>query len=167
MQGLGNVANVVDQQTKDEGALVRLVGEIRGDLVCVGSLRSTGLAFHELREGIEGLDGVLFWLGEREVVEGGSWLVQVGQIDEVPAGLEAVAFTLNVVSEGGALREWVIFLLNQVRVVLCEDGKLVKSSGQNVGVVGLKKGLGLSRDEDVSGAEECLGLRGKGSEGED
>ena len=75
MQGLGNVANVVDQQTKDEGALVRLVGEIRGDLVCVGSLRSTGLAFHELREGIEGLDGVLFWLGEREVVEGGSWLI--------------------------------------------------------------------------------------------
>ena len=85
----------------------------------------------------------------------------------MPAGLEAVAFTLDVVSEGGALREWVIFLLNQVRVVLCEDGKLVKGSGQNVWVVGLKKGLGLSRDEDVSGTEECLGLRGKGSEGED
>ena len=86
------------------------------------------MAFHELCEGIEGLDGVLFWLGEREVVERGSWLVQVGQVDEVPAGLEAVALTLDVVSEGGALREWVIFLFNQVRVVLCEDGKLVQGS---------------------------------------
>ena len=167
MQGLRYVANVVDQEAKDKGALISLVGEVRSDLVRVGRLGSTALAFHELSEGFESPNGVNIRLGEGEIVERSAILVQVGQVDEVPVGLEAVALTLDVVSESGALRERVILLLNKAWVVLSEYGKLVKSCLKNVWVASLKKALSLSSDEDVCGAVECLDLRSEGSEGED
>lgn len=85
----------------------------------------------------------------------------------MPVGLPAVALTLDVVREGGALSERMILLLNEVRVVLCEDGKFVESGRHNIWVALLQNGLGLSRDEEVRSAPECLNLRGKSSEGED
>ena len=157
----------MNNETKGERALVTLVGEVRGNLVRVRRLRSAGFALQECREGSECADSVHVWLREAEVVKCGAFLVQVWQVDEVPVGLEAVALTLDVIGEGGALSEWMILLLNEVGVVLGENGKLGESSLKDVGVVGLQKGLRLSRDEKMCGTPECLNLRGKSGEGED
>ena len=64
---------------------------------------------------------------ESEVGEG-TTLAKVGLVDEVPAGLEGVALTLNVVSEGSTFGQGVAVLTaGEGGVGRLKDGELGKS----------------------------------------
>ena len=141
-----DVADVVNDHTEGERSLILLVGELISNLLSVGGLRGGDLALQELGVGIKSVDNVLLWIGEGEVVERGVGLVQVGHVDEVPVSLEGVALALNVVGESGALREWVVLLLNKIWVVDLERLELIESGSENIRVTLLKDGLSSSGD---------------------
>ena len=166
MHGLVHIANVVDQHAEDEGALVGLVGELVGDLTDIVGLRGGNLALHELGEVGDCADNVVIRLREVEVVNRRAWLVEIGQVDEVPVALEAVSFGLNVVGKSSALGERVIVLFDQVRIVLFENGELCNGSGKDVRVAIIEDPLGLSCNDQVRSPPEGLSLRDQCSDGE-
>ena len=162
---LVNITDVVDDHAEDERALVGLVGELGNNLSHVVGLGGGDLSLEELGVVGESSNGVHVWLSEGEIVKSGAWLIQVGQVDVMPVGLEGVALTLDVVSKGSALSEWVLVLRHQGWEVLLEDGELSDGSVEDVGVAGLEEGLSLSSDEQVSGAPEGFDLGGEGGQG--
>lgn len=76
------------------------------------------------------MDDVVGWLRELWVVRGITALIEVGEVDEVPLVLPGVPLALDVVSEGSALGEWVVTLLNQIRVVLLEWSEDLEGLGK-------------------------------------
>ena len=53
-------------------------------------------------------------------------LVEIGKVDEVPAALEGVAFSLDIVCESGTLSEWVVTFLHDFGVAVfqcCKHGE--------------------------------------------
>lgn len=144
VEGLVNIADVVDDHAQGERALVRLVRKVGRDLLSVCGLRGADLTLEELSEGREGLNDVDIRLREVKVVESGAWLVEVRLVDVVPVRLERVALALDVISESGALSEWVVFLLAKRRVVLLEDSQLGERGLEHLGVLLLENGLGAA-----------------------
>jgi hypothetical protein len=123
VEGLMDVANVVDDQSQGEGLLVGRIAELVSDSLQVGGVLDFGGSLKEANQVSEGADDVNVWHDEvGEVLSRGAILIEVGDVDEVPLGLEGVALALDVVGERSALGEGVVFLVfGQRGVVLLED----------------------------------------------
>ena len=65
----------------------------------------------------------------------------------MPFGLPGVSLTLDIVSEGSTLSEWMVLLaVGQIWIVLLEISEDRDGSGEDIWVVGLKNCFGLSSD---------------------
>lgn len=141
VERLVDVANVVDDQAQGKGELVGGVGERRGNLLVVCGASVVASVGQHANQGIQCSDEVGGWLHERVVVS----VLVVWLINEVPCGLPAVAHALDVVSEQGALGEWMsTFVGCQGRIVCLQSDQLVESSLQGSWVVLLEDSLSLS-----------------------
>ena len=159
------IANIVDDEAEGKGSLVLFVGEVAGDLVSVVVLRGSDFTLQELCQAIKGTENIVIRLSEAEIVKSRAWLIQVWLVGEVPAALEGVALTLDAVSEGRTLSEGVVLLLYEAWVVDLERLQLVQSGIEHVRVGLLKNGLGLSCNQEMSGAPEGICGGKHGSEG--
>lgn len=112
VQRLVHVAEVVDQQTDRERALVLLVGELVSDLRNVCGFRGADGSFEESVKIGHRLDNIDVTLVEIwEVRRTSSILIVVRKVDKVPRALERIALALPVISFGCALCEWVVSLV--------------------------------------------------------
>ena len=112
VQRLVHVADVVDQQTDRERALVLLIRELVGDLRNVCGFRCADGSFEEsvkIGDSLDDIDVTLVEIGEIRLI--GAFLIVVRKVDEVPRALERVALALPVISFGCALCEWVVSLV--------------------------------------------------------
>ena len=112
VQRLVHVADVVDQQTDRERALVLLIRELVGDLRNVCGFRGADGSFEEsvkIGDSLDDIDVTLVEIGEIRLI--GAFLIVVRKVDEVPRALERVALALPVISFGCALCEWVVSLV--------------------------------------------------------
>lgn len=146
VKGLVNIADVVDDHSEGEGALIGVGAELVRDLLSVGCVSGVNISLKELGVGIKGSNDVLRGLGEGKVVEGSALLVEVGLVDVMPVALEGVALSLDVVGEGSALGEGVVLLLDEVGVVLGKDSQIGKGGIENGWVLVLKNGLSSPGD---------------------
>lgn len=147
VQGLVDVTEVVDDHAESEGPAVSINGEVLGNLlVVVGGQIVVAGAVEPHGEVGEGAEDVVSVGDEAEVVKGGVGVDQVGLIDEVPAGLEAVV-ALDVVGESSGLNEGVVELTgDEVGLGNRQGVQLGKDKGENLGVLVLEDSLGLSGD---------------------
>jgi len=148
----------VDDQAQGKGPLVRRFWEDFCDLCDI--LGACGLAIaQECDQGCEGVDDVDLWWDEfGEVVHGRALFVEIGLVDEVPRCLKAAKATLDVVGERRTLCERMVsFMLDQVRVALCQLAKLLQGFVQDAVFCVLgKDGLGPPRDKKMTLTPECL-----------
>lgn len=96
VQWLVHVTDVVDDHAQRKRLLIVLVAELLSDLLRVRVVVRTDLALQELGQCAQSLNHVNIWLIEVVVGEL-TTLVKIGDVDEVPFGLEAVPHALDVV----------------------------------------------------------------------
>jgi hypothetical protein len=147
VEGLMDVTNVVDNKAQGKGTSISFIWEVRlyGLVVVATLVISTvvGEPCGEVLERIKDISGVKL---EAEVIKRAT-LVKVGLIDEVPAGLETVTISLDVIGKGGALCDGVVFLAFGEGGVGClKDGKFGKDSLVGSVVLGLDELLCTSGD---------------------
>ena len=147
MQWLMNVTSIVDDHSKDERASVFVIGEVEGDAGNVLRRIRVFIAFKERGEIGQSMGDVNICLVEVEVIEGGALLVKVGLINEMPVVLEGAKGQLDVIREGCAFRERVIFLIyNHLRVSLLQVFQFGDGLFKNLGRLLAQNLLGLSGD---------------------
>ena len=96
VQGLMNVSNIVDYETKGKGKLIGGVGESGGNLLVVGGTLVVPSVGQHARKSCQCLYDICGRHRER-VVRSISSLVIVRNVDIVPVSLPAVARLLDVV----------------------------------------------------------------------
>jgi hypothetical protein len=123
VEGLMDVTNVVDNKAQGKGASISLIGEVRLDgLVVIATLVISTVVREPCGEVFERVKDLISIVGEVEVGKRAT-LVKVGLIDEVPAGLESISFSLNVIAKSGAFGEGVTVLTSgEVGAGCFEDG---------------------------------------------
>lgn len=141
VEGLVDIASVVDNQAESERSGVLLIREVvLNSLVVVAILVGATRIGEPFSEAGQSVNDVLSGL-----IEGHRTIRVVGLVLEVPWGLEAVALAFDVVSEGSALSHWVVTLiLGKRRIVLLEGSKLSKHSLVGSVVLRLEKVLSAS-----------------------
>jgi len=113
VEGLVDIADVVDDHTQNEGAPIVDVGENLADTGNVVTLARGVL--QKAREVSQGLDYIDCRLFEVEVVNCGTLLIKVGNVDKVPVGLESSKRRFDVIGKRCALCERVVaFVLDKI-----------------------------------------------------
>mmetsp|Transcript_14374 Transcript_14374/g.17151 ORF Transcript_14374/g.17151 Transcript_14374/m.17151 type:complete len:283 (+) Transcript_14374:303-1151(+) len=167
VEGLVNIANVVNDEAESEGNLVFLVIEALLDLVDVG-VAGHVLALEEVSEGLKGVKHVSLAHLEVGVVLDGATVSDGRLVDEVPVALPGVALALDVVTEGGALGEGVLaILLDEAGVRLLQVVEVIESGRERIRGLLSEDGLGSSRDEEVTSAPEGASSASDGAQGKD
>ena len=120
MKWLVNVSHVVDDQTESKGLLIFEVAEVAGNLVDVVAVTCGDCTLKESSKVIQALDNVIGRLCEVVVINV-TTLIKVWKVDIMPTCLPRVSHSLDIVSKGSTLSEWVVTLvLSNAWVVLLE-----------------------------------------------
>jgi hypothetical protein len=147
VEGLMDIAKVVDDHTESEGSSIGIDGEVLGDLlVVVGAEVIVTGALEPLGKVGKGTNNIVISHFVVGVVIEGVTVDSVGLIDEVPSCLEAV-LGLDIVSESSTLGEGVVDLtFGEGRLGHLEGMELGESSFKDSGVFVFEEALGLGGD---------------------